>query len=154
MPELSATWKKESGVNILEHITVNGDRKLREVSDQAYQRGFNKGRREGREESTHEFQKVIEEQESFHRKQLADTLQQGRREGYSSRGKDEVAARWHGTPVTAWSCALCDNNQIELTLTGNMLDYDDADQIAAALIYHLNVIRAREAHDQKEERND
>jgi cobaltochelatase CobN len=35
-------------------------------------------------------------------------------------------------------------------LTGNMLDYDDADQIAATLIYHLNVIRARELNDQKE----
>ena len=137
-------------MNILEHITVNSDRKLREVSDQAYQRGFNKGRREGREESTNEFQKIIEEQERFHRNQLADTLQQGLCDGYSSRVKDEVAARWHGSRVTAWSCALCDNNQIELILTGNRLDYDDADQIAATLIYHLNVIRAREAHDQKE----
>ena len=141
-------------MNILEHITVNSDRKLREVSDQAYQRGFNKGRREGREESTHEFQKIIEEQERFHRKQLADTLQQGRRDGYPPRVQDEIAARWRGSRVTEWSCALCDNNQIELTLTGNRLDYDDADQIAATLIYHLNTIRAREFNDQKEERND
>ena len=146
-------------MNILEHITVNSDRKLREVSDQAYQRGFNKGRREGREESTHEFQKVIEEQERFHRKKLADTLQQGRREGYSSRVQDEIAARWHGSRVTSWSCSLTDNNQIELTLSGNRLDYDDADQIAATLINKLNVIRAREAHernanDKKEEQND
>ena len=141
-------------MNILEHITVNSDRKLREVSDQAYQRGFNKGRREGREESTHEFQKVIEEQEHFHRKQISETLQQGRREGYTSRVKDEVAARWHGSRVTSWSCSLTDNNQIELILSGNRLDYDDADQIAATLIYHLNTIRAREFNDQKEERND
>ena len=77
-------------------------------------------------------------------------FQAGMREGYTSRVKDEVAARWRGTPVTAWSCALCDNNQIELTLTGNRLDYDDADQIAATLIYHLNTIRAREFNDQKE----
>ena len=77
-------------------------------------------------------------------------FQAGMREGYTSRVKDEVAARWHGTPVTAWSCALCDNNQIELTLTGNRLDYDDADQIAATLIYLLNTFRAREFNDQKE----
>ena len=77
-------------------------------------------------------------------------FQAGMREGYSSRVKDEVAARWRGSRVTEWSCALCEDNQIELTLNGNMLDYDDADQIAATLIYHLNTIRAREAHDQKE----
>ena len=154
MPELSATWKKESGVNILEHITVNSDRKLREVSDQAYQRGFNKGHREGREESTHEFQKIIEEQERFHRKQISETLQQERREGYTSRVQDEVEARWRGSRVTEWSCALCEDNTIELNLNGNRLDYDDADQIAATLIYHLNTIRAREFNDQKEERND
>ena len=64
--------------------------------------------------------------------------------------KDEVAARWRGSRVTEWSCALCEDNTIELNLNGNRLDYDDADQIAATLIYHLNVIRAREAHDQKE----
>ncbi len=79
---------------------------------------------------------------------------EGLREGYSSRVKDEVAARRRGSRVTAWSCALCEDNQIELTLTGNRLDYDDADQIAATLIYHLNTIRAREFNDQEEERND
>ena len=141
-------------MNILEHITVNSDRKLREVSDQAFQRGFNKGRREGREESTNEFQKILEDQERFHREKLAETLQQGRRYGYSSRVQDEIAARWRGSRVTSWSCSLTDNNQIELTLSGNRLDYDDADQIAATLIYHLNTIRAREFNDQKEERND
>ena len=83
----------------------------------------------------------------------------GMREGYSSRVKDEVEARKRGTRVTQWSCALCDNNQIELILTGNRLDYDDADQIAATLIHKLNVIRAREAHernanDKEEEQND
>ena len=103
-------------MNIIDHITVNGDRKLREMTDAAYQRGL--------------------------------------RDGYSSRVKEEVAARWRGTRVTQWSCGLCDDNTVELTLTGNRLDYDDADQIAATLIYHLNVIRAREAHDQKEDRND
>lgn len=103
-------------MNIIDHITVNGDRKLREMTDAAYQRGL--------------------------------------RDGYSSRVKEEVAARWRGSRVTEWSCALCDNNQIELTLTGNRLDYDDADQIAATLIYHLNTIRAREFNDQKEDRND
>ena len=77
-------------------------------------------------------------------------FQAGMREGYTSRVKDEVAARWRGTPVTAWSCALYDNNQIELTLTGNRLDYDDADQIAATLIYHLNVVCVWEFNDQKE----
>ena len=66
----------------------------------------------------------------------------------------EVAARWRGSRVTAWSCALCEDNTIELILTGNRLDYDDADQIAATLIYHRNVIRAREFNDQKEEQND
>ena len=81
-------------------------------------------------------------------------FQAGMREGYTSRVKDEVAARWRGSRVTEWSCALCEDNAIELTLTGNRLDYDDADQIAATLIYHLNTIRAREAHDQKEEQND
>lgn len=141
-------------MNILEHITVNSDRKLREVSDQAFQRGFNKGRREGREESTNEFQKILEDQERFHREKLAETLQQGRRDGYSSRVQDEVEARNRGVRVTQWSCGLCDNNQIELILTGNRLDHDDADQIAATLIYHLNTIRAREFNDQKEERND
>ena len=65
--------------------------------------------------------------------------------------KDEVAARWRGSRVTAWSCALCEDNQIELTLTSNRLDYDDVDQIAATLIYHLNTIRAREFNDQEEE---
>ncbi len=103
-------------MNTVDHITVNGDRKLREMTDAAYQRGL--------------------------------------RDGYSSRVKDEVAARWRGMRVTQWSCALCDNNQIELTLSGNRLDYDDADQIAATLIYHLNTIRAREFNDQKEGRND
>ena len=108
-------------MNIVDHITVNGDRKLREMTDAAYQRGL--------------------------------------REGYSSRVQDEVAARWRGSRVTSWSCALCDNNQIELTLSGNRLDYDDADQIAATLIDKLNVIRAREAHernanDEKGEQND
>ena len=98
--------------DIVTHITVNGDKKLREMTDAAYQRGL--------------------------------------RDGYSSRVKDEVEARWRGSRVTAWSCSLCDNNQIELTLTGNRLDYDDADQIAATLIYHLNTIRAREFNDQKE----
>ena len=77
-------------------------------------------------------------------------FQAGMREGYTSRVKDEVAARWRGSRVTEWSCALCEDNTIELNLNGNRLDYDDADQIAATLIYHLNVIRAREAHDQKE----
>ena len=81
-------------------------------------------------------------------------FQAGMREGYTSRVKDEVAARWRGSRVTAWSCALCDNNQIELNLNGNRLDYDDADQIAATLIYHLTTIRAREFNAQKEERND
>lgn len=33
--------------NILEHISVNSDRKLREVSDQAFQSGYNAGMREG-----------------------------------------------------------------------------------------------------------
>ena len=80
-------------------------------------------------------------------------FQAGMREGYTSRVKDEVAARWRGSRVTEWSCALCEDNTIELTLTGNRLDYDDADQIAATLIYHLNIIRAREAHGQKEDHN-
>ena len=77
-------------------------------------------------------------------------FQAGMREGYSSRVKDEVAARWRGSRVTSWSCSLTDNNQIELTLSGNRLDYDDADQIAATLIDKLNVIRAREFNDKKE----
>ena len=77
-------------------------------------------------------------------------FQAGMREGYTSRVKDEVAARWRGSRVTQWSCALCDNNQIELTLSGNRLDYDDADQIAVTLIDKLNVIRAREFNDKKE----
>ena len=81
-------------------------------------------------------------------------LQAGMREGYTSRVKDEVAARWHGSRVTSWTCSLTDNNQIELTLSGNRLDYDDADQIAATLIDKLNVIRAREFNDQKGEQND
>ena len=81
-------------------------------------------------------------------------FQAGMREGYTSRVKDEVEARNRGVRVTQWSCGLCDNNTIELTLTGNRLDYDDADQIAATLIYHLNTIRAREFNYQKEDRND
>ena len=80
-------------------------------------------------------------------------FQAGMREGYTSRVKDEVAARWRGSRVTAWSCALCEDNTIELNLAGNQLDYDDADQIAATLIYHLNTIRARELNDQKEDHN-
>ena len=146
-------------MNILEHITVNSDRKLREVSDQAYQRGFNKGHREGREESTHEFQKIIEEQERFHRKQISETLQQGSREGYSSRMKDEVEARKRGVRVTQWSCGLCDDGTVELNMVGNRLDGGQVEEIAATLWHHLSVIRAREAHEQnandkEEERND
>ena len=80
-------------------------------------------------------------------------FQAGMREGYTSRVKDEVVARWHGSRVTSWTCSLTDNNQIELTLSGNRLDYDDADQIAATLIDKLNVIRAREFNDKKEEQN-
>ena len=107
--------------DIVTHITVNGDKKLREMTDAAYQRGL--------------------------------------RDGYTSRVKDELAARWHGSRVTSWTCSLTDNNQIELTLSGNRLDYDDADQIAATLIDKLNAIRAREAHernanDKEEEQND
>ena len=86
-------------------------------------------------------------------------FQAGMREGYTSRVKDEIAARWHGSRVTSWTCSLTDNNQIELTLSGNRLDYDDADQIAATLIDKLNAIRAREAHkwdanDKEEEQNE
>ena len=80
-------------------------------------------------------------------------LQAGMREGYSSRVQDEVEARKRGTRVTQWSCGLCDDGTVELNMNGNRLDYDDADQIAATLIYHLNTIRAREAHGQKEDRN-
>ena len=81
-------------------------------------------------------------------------FQAGMREGYTSRVQDEIAARWHGSRVTSWTCSLTDNNQIELTLSGNRLDYDDADQIAATLIDKLNAIRAHEFNDRKEERND
>ena len=102
--------------DIVTHITVNGDRKLREMTDAAYQRGL--------------------------------------RDGYSSRVKDEVEARNRGVRVTQWSCGLCDDGTVELNMVGNRLDYDDADQIAATLIYHLDTIRAREFNDQKEDRND
>ena len=121
-------------MNILEHITVNSDRKLREVSDQAYQRGFNKGRREGREESTHEFQKIIEEQERFHRKQLTDTLQQGRREGYTSRVQDEIAVP-RLVPFWDSCCLLRDNETVELSGPGWHLDLtrDEARELAGSL---------------------
>ena len=81
-------------------------------------------------------------------------FQAGMREGYSSRVQDEVEARNRGVRVTQWSCGLCDDGTVELNMVGNRLDYDDADQIAATLIYHLNVIRAREFNDKKEGRND
>ena len=81
-------------------------------------------------------------------------FQAGMREGYTSRVKDEVEARKRGVRVTQWSCGLCDDGTVELNMVGNRLDYDDADQIAATLIYHLNTIRAREFNDQKEGRND
>ena len=81
-------------------------------------------------------------------------FQAGMREGYTSRVKDEVEARNRGVRVTQWSCGLCDDGTVELNMVGNRLDYDDADQIAATLIDKLNVIRAREFNDQKEEQND
>lgn len=95
--------------NILEHISVNSDRKLREVSDQAFQSGYNAGMREG----------------------------------YSSRVKDEAAARRTDTRVTAWSVGGNDDDTVNIHITGNVLDAEEAHDIAAALWHHVNVIQNR-----------
>ena len=119
--------------NIVDAIT----RKERAATDAAYERG--------RAEASNEWREVVEEQERFHARELREARQEGMREGYSSRVKDEADARRNPTRVTAWSVGGNDDDTIDIHITGNQLDAEEAHDIAAALWHHVNVIQNRRA---------
>lgn len=119
--------------NIVDAIT----RKERAATDAAYKRG--------REQSARELQTILEEQEKHWAKKCEAARQEGMREGYSSRVKDEADARRNPTRVTAWSVGGNDDDTIDIHITGNQLDAEEAHDIAAALWHHVNVIQNRRA---------
>ena len=121
----------------MSHIVDAITKKEREMVASARAAGYSAGAKEWRSK--------FEAAEKARVHDLAIAHQEGMREGYSSRVKDEAAARRTDTRVTAWSVGGNEDDTITLNLTGNTLDAEEAHDIAAALWHHVNVIQNRRA---------
>ena len=119
----------------MSHIVDAITKKEREMVASARAAGYSAGAKEWRAK--------FEAAEKARVHDLAIAHQQGMREGYSSRVKDEADARRNPTRVTMWSVGGNDDDTIDIHVTGNQLDAEEAHDIAAALWHHVNVIKNR-----------
>ena len=70
-------------MDIVTHIAKATTRRERIISDDAYQRGRN--------DAAREWKTMYEDAQRLHERELAAAKQEGRREGYTSRVKDQIA---------------------------------------------------------------